>query len=136
MSSSYALVTFIEKVKVYYKNEVNLVFGKYQEMPPKFRAITICNQNPFNEQYGFMYLNDKFNFYDNMIIFGLKEDIINYSEVKHFYFFLRFGLTVNQLKRNLLNDLYETELSSMEFDLGSDMLISCQFNGNLCSETN
>ena len=71
-----------------------------------------------------------------MIIFGLKEDIINYSEVKHFYFFLRFGLTVNQLKRNLLNDLYETELSSMEFDLGSDMLISCQFNGNLCSETN
>jgi hypothetical protein len=68
-----------------------------------------------------MYLNDKFNFYDNMIFFGLKEDIINYSEVKHFYFFLRFGLTVNQLKRTLINDLNETELSSMGYDLG-DML--------------
>ena len=46
---SYAVVTFIETVNLFYNYKVNLVFGRYQEMPTKFPAITICNQNPFNE---------------------------------------------------------------------------------------
>jgi hypothetical protein len=31
-------------------------------MPTKFPAITLCNQNPFNEQYSFKYLQDKFKY--------------------------------------------------------------------------
>jgi hypothetical protein len=54
--SSYALVTIIETIKIYYNYEVILAFDKYQDMPIKFPAITICNENQFNERYAFNYL--------------------------------------------------------------------------------
>ena len=44
--------------------------------------------------------------------------------------------TVNKLKRTLFNDLNQTELSNIGYNLDSEMLISCQYNGHSCSETN
>jgi hypothetical protein len=132
--SSYTLVTCIETVILFHNYEVNLVFGKYQEIPTKFPAITICNQNPINEQYAFSYLKDKFNFYDDFGFYnGHQED--EGSAEDNQYFFSQNYLNVSQLIITLINDLNETELSSMGYDLDSEMLISCQYKGNLCSES-
>jgi hypothetical protein len=135
--SSYAIVTFIEKVKVCYKYEVNLVFDRYQDMNTKFPAITFCNQNPFNEQYAFLYFQVKFNFYHDYGMYNAEEEDKHYSEFLQYWSSGRVNSkTVNKLKRTLINDLNETELSSMGYDLDSALLISCQYNGNLCSEKN
>jgi hypothetical protein len=49
--------------------------------------------------------------------------------------FLRYNhITINQLKRTLINDLNETHLATFGYDLKNDMLISCQYNGHSCSE--
>jgi hypothetical protein len=41
------------------------------------------------------------------------------------------------MKRTILNNLNETRLKSIGFDLDRDLLISSQYNGNyLCSEAN
>jgi hypothetical protein len=135
--SSYALVTFIEKFKVYYKYKVNLVFDRYQEMPTNFPAITFCNQNPFNEQYSFKYLKDKFNFIlDYGFYAGNQEHkYLSESEQTRFSKYVQ-NPTVNQLKRTLINDLNQTELSRIGYDLDTKILISCQFNGHSCSEKN
>jgi hypothetical protein len=135
--SSYALVTFIEKVKVYYKYETNLLFDRYQDMPTKFPAITICNENQFNEQYAFKFLKDKFNFYNDYGIYNDEEEnIFLFDLLQYFYSERVNSKTVNQLKRTLFNDLNQTELSNIGYNLDSEMLISCQYNENLCSETN
>jgi hypothetical protein len=134
MCSSYALVTIIETIKIYYRYEVILAFDKYQDMPIKFPAITICNENQFNERYAFNYLKNLSKTYllDN----GDPEDIVS-SELQQFYFSIYDrNQTVNQLKITLINYLNETELTNIGYDLDSDLLISCLHNGNLCSEKN
>jgi hypothetical protein len=135
--SSYAVVTFIAKVNLFYNYKVNLVFGRYQEMPTKFPAITICNQNPFNEQFAFKYIKDKFNYNADYGIYNADPEYIFDAELMQF-FFESYGhkQTVNILKRALINDINQTDLSNISYDLDTDMLISCQYNGHLCSETN
>jgi hypothetical protein len=137
--SSYALVTFIEMIKRFYYYELNLAFDKYQDMPTKFPSITICNQNPFNEQYAFKYLKDKFNFLQDFGYYSVSPESDNISERAQLIFsfnYNKWNVTINELKRTLFNDLNQTELSSMGYDLDSEMLISCQYNGHSCSETN
>jgi hypothetical protein len=131
--ASYALVTFIETEKLFFNNDVNLAFEKYQDLPNKFPAITICNSNPFYEQYAFSYLEDKFNFYHD---YGSYNYLPEKQQLHFSNLLIDLISRINQLKRTLINDLNETELSSMGYDLDSALLISCQYNGNLCSEKN
>ena len=56
--------------------------------------------------------------------------VANYSSSPDNYL-----LTLNMFKRTLINDLNETDLSTMSYNLDSDELISCQFNGNSCTES-
>jgi hypothetical protein len=135
--SSFTLVTFIEKLNLFYNYEVNLVFDRYQDMPTKFPAITICNENPFNEKYSFKYFKDKFNFITDYSFYTGQQEDMQWSETETFFFYEYIeNLTVDQLKRTLFNDLNETELSSMGYDLDNEILISCQYNGHSCSEKN
>jgi hypothetical protein len=135
--SSYAVVTFIETINLFYNYKVNLVFDRYQEMPTKFPAITICNQNPFNEQFAFKYIKDVFNYNQDFGIYNADPEYIIDSEILQFLFSkYNQKQTVNQLKRTLINDINQTDLSNISYDLDTDMLISCQYNGHLCSETN
>jgi hypothetical protein len=136
--SSYALVTFIETVKIYYNYEVILAFGKYQDMPTKFPAITICNENPFNERYEFKYLIkfSKTYLLDYGFYNGDPEEIAGSEPLELFFNIYDHNQTVNQFKITLINYLNEAELSNVGYNLDSDMLISCQHNGNLCSEKN
>jgi hypothetical protein len=141
--SSYTLVTFIETVNRFYNYEVNLVFDKYQDIPTKFPAITICNQNPFNERYALKYLQDKYLFTRDYGYYNpINSELIEKVEEYEFYFSISDKIvnnkyqTINQLKRTLTNDLNQTELLNIGYDLDTDMLISCQYNGNSCSETN
>ena len=142
--SSYALVTIIKKIQIFYNYEVVLEFVKFQEMPTKFPAITICNENPFNEEKAFFYLQEKLNLANDYGAYNLSVRNNNWPEYKFLdYTFIskysvpvNYMLEVNKLKRTLINDLNETELSNMGYNLDADMLISCQFNGNSCSESN
>jgi len=141
--SSYTLVTFIETVNRFYNYEVNLVFDKYQDIPTKFPFVTICNQNPFNEQYAFKYLQDKYLFTRDYGYYNpVNSELIKKIEEYEFYFSISDKMvnnkdqTINQFKRTLINDLNQTELSLFGYDLDTDMLISCQYNGHSCSETN
>ena len=146
--SSYALVTIIRKINTFYNYEVVLESDKFQEMPVKFPAITMCNENPFNEQKTFAYLQEKLNLtydygdyslsYASCYNCSISEyafvDIVfvkNYSSSPDDHKF-----AVNKFKRTLINDLNETELKTMGYNLDTDMLISCQFNGKSCSESN
>jgi len=132
---SYALVTVIEKVNTYYNLEVILVFNKYQELPTKFPKVTICNQNPFNEQYAFKYLSSKYNTIDYGFYNLTRPDwMVADIETKQIMFLRYNHITINQLKRTLINDLNETHLATFGYDLKNDMLISCQYNGHSCSE--
>jgi hypothetical protein len=133
---SYALVTIIEKINKYYNYEVILAFNKYQELPTKFPKVTICNQNPFNEQYAFKYLSSKYNTIDyGFFNVTQPQSIVDEIETKQTIFLRYNHITINQLKITLINDLNETHLSSIGYDLENDMLISCQYNGHSCSET-
>jgi hypothetical protein len=106
-------------------------------MLTKFPAITICNENQFNEQYAFKYLQDKFNFYYDFGFYNAEDEEQHYSEILQFWFPRKLETTTaNQLKRTLINDLNKTGLTNMGYDLDSEMLISCQYNGHSCSETN
>jgi hypothetical protein len=122
----------------FYKYKVDLAFEKYQDIPATLPAITICSQNSFNEQYTFTYIKEKFNFdKDN----GYHDEYIYDYELNQFEFISELFShkilpSINQIKRTLYNDLNQTELSSMGYDLDSAMLISCQYNGHSCSEIN
>ena len=148
MSSSYALVTIVQKIKIFYNYEFVLEFYKFQEIPTKFPAITICNQNPFNEKYAFIYLKDILNVYYDYGYYNPEQTNISQSNkigqfLGHLFelsmlnsIYTLSNTTIKQLSRILLNDLNKTELSNIGYDLDTDMLISCQFNGNSCSESN
>ncbi len=140
--SSYVVVTFIQTVNKLFDYEVNLEFEKFQGIPTKFPSVTICNQNAFDEKYAFNYLNDKYNFKYDYGYYNpdpTNDHAIEYSEDAIYYFGTFVSIanpSINQLKITLINDLNQTELSSIGYDLDSDMLISCQYNRHSCSETN
>ena len=138
---SYTTVTFVEKLRLFFKYSVILSHYKYQEIPTAFPAITICNQNPFNEQHAFKYLQEKLSLYNDYGYYNQKvRDNGAYLEYYFDYQVILYNLVppANQLKRIILNDdnFNETEMSSLGYNLDRDMLISCSYNGKNCSEVN
>ena len=146
---SYTLLTIIQKLKLFYNYKVALEFNKFQEIPTKFPAITICNVNPFNEEKAFVYLQDRLNLtfdygdYNHSYSPYFKNYDFPECEVIQIVFLGNYSsspdkyrLAISKFKRTLVNNLNETALSTMGYNLDTDMLISCQFDGNSCSESN
>jgi len=136
---SYTIITIAEKVNEFNKYSVVLKEYKFQEIPTRYPSVTICNEISFNEKYAFKYLKKTFNFtrkyYD--YIYPISN---SNGHMTDFYFVYDTVVgkipSVNQLKRTIINSLNETQLSNLGFNLDSDMLISCHFNGKPCSEAN
>jgi hypothetical protein len=104
----------------------------------KFPAITICNENQFNERYAFNYLFkfSKIHFMNYGFYNGDPAEIAPSEQLQLLFNTYDHNKTVKQFKITLINYLNDTELTNIGYDLDSDLLISCLHNGYLCSEKN
>ena len=136
---SYTLLTVIDKVNEYENYNVVLKKYKYEDIPTRFPSITICNEISFNEKYAFKYLKKMLNFTRTYYDYIYPSSNSN-GHLTDFYFVYDAVVDkippVNQLKRLIVDSLNQTQLTSLGFNLDSDILISCNYNGKPCSEAN
>ena len=118
----------------YLRYEVTLKIDRYQDLPATFPAITICNVNPFNEQYAYSYLR-------NSSSKAACFDLTNGDEFTTCYnstdTSTAFDDFKQKLKRIVGNDitLTDADYNLIGYDLDYDMMISCTFNGQQCYAT-
>ena len=128
---SYTLLTVIDKVNEYENYNVVLKKYKYEDIPTRFPSITICNEISFNEKYAFKYLKKMLNFTRTYYDYIYPSSNSN-GHLTDFYFVYDAVVDkippVNQLKRLIVDSLNQTQLTSLGFNLDSDILISCWSN--------
>jgi hypothetical protein len=136
-SFSYCLFTIVLTFIEYFDYSVVLKISKVQDLPASFPAVTICNLNPFNELYAAKKLNETLQKIENGHCFLLTDPIqfsqcLNGSNPNSAY--KKF---IDQLKRSIANaNLTDYDHYWYGFDLGTDMLISCEYNKVQCSAEN
>ena len=134
-SFSYCLSIIIQSFISYYNFSVMLQMSQVQDLPAPFPAVTICNLNPFNEMYATDYIvnntkEGKCFLEDNGEKFS---NCLNNNGTNEI-----FDKFLDRLKRTVANDKSLTWLEHFwyGYDLGNDMLVSCEYNQASCDATN
>ena len=137
MSFGYCTYTITESIIAYYKNEVTVDIKDIPFYPAPFPGVTICNINPFNEQYALSYIEQNiqgaecFNI-SNQTLFGNCYKNGNYKNAD-----LLFYNFMKQMIREVASkNLSLSERIQLGYQLDRDMLISCSFNGVECFSNN
>ena len=131
-STIYCFVTVIQLFDTFFKYGVTTTITRIKDLPATFPAVTICNINPFNEQYAMQYILNRT---AKANCFYLPNSI----EFQHCYGTNNtnqaFDTVIDQLKRIAANDPKLTDEYRMYFgyDLAIDMLVSCDYNGITCT---
>ena len=115
----------------YYKFEVAAKVNTYQELPATFPTVTLCNINPFSELYAYSYLLSKFS---KVACFNSKTGDAFTSCMSSNDTNAAYDSFLEQLKGIVANDnLNAYDHYWYGYDLASDMMISCTFNGIECT---
>ena len=131
-TSSYLIYLVITSLTEYLRYDVTVRVDTFQELPATFPAISICNVNPFNEQYAYPYIVEKLP----------KASCFNFTNGDEFSRCMNstdtnaaFDQFIEQMKRVIANDdtLNASSYYYYGYALDSDMLISCTFNGIECT---
>ena len=138
-SIAYCTVTIVSSVNQYYNWGVTITMSRVNDLPATFPAVTICNVNPFNEARNefLKYVETKMNLSDcftNSNITGFV-DCFNKKYAYQVSFNNAFDIFLDKLKRIVADEYLTDEYrASLGYYLDQDMLISCKFNGDYCSE--
>jgi hypothetical protein len=140
----YALFTAITFVIEYSQNGVTTSVTVTQDHETIFPTITICNMNPFNEEIALDYILKKSgNGIDCLKNLNSGNDGERLLEsLKQCYktndTSLIFNKLVDAIRRVIANDDLsdDDKMLKLGYDLFTDMLINCNFNGQECSESN
>ena len=131
----YLIYLITTSIIEYNKHEVRVEISRKFDLPATFPAVTICNINPFNEAYAYSYIIKKTK---DAECFKLKNGTeftkcINSTDAN-----TSFDKFVEKMKRIIANDKTLTAFDYYwyGFDLETDMMISCSFNGIPCSAHN
>ena len=127
---------------MYYSFGVSITMSKVNELPATFPAITLCNVNPFNEAHSkvLQYIEEKMKLED-CLKNSSPLDFENCFNLKYAFqdsFNNAFDKFLDKLKRIVASDTNITAefRASLGYFLDRDMLVSCHYNGEVCSETN
>ena len=132
LSFGYMIYSIINLFIAYYTFSVTASITRIHELPVTFPAVTLCNINPYNEQYSTQYIKEVMKnaecFYLNDII--AFEKCYNTTNTNQ-----AFDSFIDQLKRITANDnrLTDAIRQYLGYDMRMDMLVSCDFNGIECS---
>ena len=133
-SFSYCAYTIVTCFLQYYKYGVVVEVTDIQTLPAPFPAVTICNINPFNEEYAqaeLLRLDSKASCFlpSSGISF---EDCVDEDDPQ-----MAFKDLIDQFSRTIANDEYYTynNLLYIGYQLQADMLVSCEYNGVACTAT-
>jgi hypothetical protein len=127
----YSIVVCFETFLMY---GVTATISRVQNLPATFPAITICNINAFNEAYVTEYI---FNKTELAKCFYTTNGTVFEKCMNTLYPNKAFYTFNDNIKRIVANDkeLTETDHYWYGYDLHTDMLISCNYNGVSCNSS-
>ena len=138
--TAYCMVTVVQCFIAYYAYPVTISISKINELPATFPAVTICNVNPFNRKYALDFIQQSvpgancFSLLNNRTINKTAFNECFPSNVSANSAFSNF---IKELEREVASkNLNDSELMYYGYQLGRDMLVSCSFNGETCTENN
>ena len=116
----------------YHRFEVTVANDRYQELPARFPAVTICNINSYDEEFSYAYILNKttdaacFKFTNGDSFSNCLKSNDTNSAIDKF---------LEKMQRLIANDksLKAIDLTTYGYDLSTHMMISCNFNGIQCS---
>jgi hypothetical protein len=140
-SLTYCAVTIASSVEQYYTWGVTITMSRINDLPANFPVVTICNVNPFNEARNefLKYFEKKMNLSDCFANSGITEflDCFNQKHAYQISFNNAFDGFLDKMKRIVADENLTKEFrASLGYSLDQDMLVSCKFNGEYCSEAN
>lgn len=131
-SFSYLIYLVTTTLIEFHRDEVAVSISRHQELPATFPAVTVCNINPFNELYAYSYLINKTS---DAACFKLTtgdafSDCLNSTDTNS-----AFDEFIEKMKRVIANDdtLTAYDYYWYGYDLKTDMMVSCTFNGIKCT---
>ena len=141
--TSYLIVQLNLGVTTFLSYPVAINIQQIQADPNLFPAVTICNINPFNEEYAFPYLKSKvaatrcFDSTPKLTGTQFQECFDNFTsyDVSGMTTSEIMNTFLDQMKRIVANDnsLSNEARQNLGYWLDYDMLVSCYFNGEACS---
>ena len=137
ISLSYCVYTLIESIIDYYSYNVNISISRNQELPATFPAITICNVQLTDERY-----KRPFNFLVKTSSYGQCFLLRNGNDFqKCVGINISANMAFDQFSVNSRRFMarYQDEFDAIKqigYYLNDDMLISCEYNGQFCDESN
>ena len=134
-ASAYLIYLMTTSLIEFFRYEITVKIDTHQDFPATFPAVTICNANTFNEQYANSYIR---NVSSQANCFDLTNGddfaaCYNSTDISSAFDDFR-----QRIKRIVGNDETQTEnnYSSLGYDLATDMLVSCTYNGQKCNANN
>ena len=116
-SFAYCTYTIVNSFDAYYSYNVNVAISRNEELPAILPAITICNINPFNERRATSF-------------------ILNETKIGK-CFLISNGIEFEScLGINKSTNAFDTFTENLKNKMNEDMLISCNYNGIPCDESN
>jgi hypothetical protein len=131
----YLIYLMTTSINEYQKHEVRVEISRKFELPAVFPAITICNVNLLNELHAYNYTLSKVS---KASCFKLKNGTAFSQCMNSTDAGSSFDSFMKKMKRIIANDktLTDYDYYWYGFDLETDMMLSCKFNGITCYANN
>jgi hypothetical protein len=134
-SIGYSSYLIAQTLIQYLSYETTVSILNINELPAKFPAVTICNINPINEEYAENFTNSRIESYKCFNTEWIKSQ--NYSNLQQCLksndTAAAFDTIIDKIKRSI-SYLNEKEQYYYGYDLDKDMLVSCKYNSESCSD--
>lgn len=145
-SLTYCIYVISKSFIQYRQYDTTTSIDYVQETPAQFPAVTICNKNPIKldeNNESLVYFTKQFDIKNCLLQYA---NSTNYSEAiegkKSCYnvtsIYALLNREMDKTRRYIANDenITNENRSNLGFDLASDMLMSCEYNGVSCTAQN